>query len=61
MSEEEKSTLAFINPKKAYNGVPRDLVWWILNKRNVPRGNIEIIKDMYKGAVTRVRTTCEER
>jgi hypothetical protein len=30
---------------------------WVLNKRNVPRGYIESIKNMYEGAVTSVRTT----
>ena len=27
---------------------------------NIPRGYIEIIKDMYEGAVTSLRTTCGE-
>ena len=38
--------------------VPRELIWWVLNKKNVPRCVIEIIKDIYEEAVTSVRTTC---
>ena len=50
----------FINLEKANDRVPRDLIWWVLNKRNVRRGYIEINKDMYKGVLTSVRTTCGE-
>ena len=53
MNEEEK-------PEKAYNRVPRDIIWWGLNKRNAPRGYIEIIKDLYEGEVASVRTIGEE-
>ena len=52
--------MVFIDLEKAYYKVPRDLIWCVLNKRNVPRGYIEIINDMYQGAVTSVRTTCGE-
>ena len=52
--------MVFIDLGKAYDMVPRDLIWWVLNKRNVLRGYIEIIKDMYERAVTSVRTTCGE-
>jgi len=50
----------FINLEKAYDKVPRYLIWWVLNKRNVPRHYIEIIKNIYEGAVTNVRTICGE-
>ena len=52
--------MVFIDIEKAYNRVPRDLIWWVLNKKKVLRGYIEIIKHMYEGAVTSVRTTCGE-
>ena len=52
--------MIFINFEKAYERVPRDLIWWVLNKYHVSRGYIEIIKDMYEGVVTSVRTTCGE-
>ena len=49
-----------IDLEKTYDRVPRDLIWWVLNKRNIPRGYIEIIKDMYEEVVISVRTTYEE-
>ena len=36
--------MIFINLEKIYNKVPRDLIWWVLDKRNVPKGYIDIIK-----------------
>ena len=52
--------MVFIDLEKAYDRVLRDLIWWVLNKMNVPRGYIEIIKDVHEGAVTSIRTTCED-
>ena len=52
--------LVFIDLEKAYDRVPRDLIWLVLNKKNVLRGYIEIIKDMYEGAITSVKITYGE-
>ena len=49
--------LVFIDVKKAYDKVPRDLIWWVLNKMSVWMGYIQIIRDMYDGAVMSMRTT----
>ena len=49
--------MVFINLDEAYDKVPKDLIWWVLNKRGVRRGYVEIIKDMYEGAVMSVKTT----
>ena len=38
--------MVFINIEKAYDRVPRDLIFWVLDKRSAPRGHIDIIKDM---------------
>ena len=50
--------MVFIDLEKAYDKVPKDLIWWVLSKRSVPGGYIEIIKDMYEGATISVRVTC---
>ena len=38
--------MVFIDLEKAYDRVPKDLIWWILNKMSVRRGYMEIIKDI---------------
>ena len=36
--------MVFIDLEKAYDKMPRDLIWWVLTKSNVPKGYIKIIK-----------------
>ena len=38
--------MVFIDREKANDNVLRGLIWWVLNKRSVPRCLIEIIKDI---------------
>ena len=40
--------------------VPREIIWWVLDKKWVLSRYIDIVKDMYDGAIASVRTT-EER
>jgi len=49
--------MVFVDLGKAYDTIPRELIWDCLRKKNVPEQYIDIIKDMYKNCVTRVRTT----
>ena len=49
--------LVFIDLEKAYDRVPRDLVWSCLEQKGVLHGYIRVIKDMYEGGRTRVRTS----
>ena len=48
--------MVFIDLKKAYDRVPRDVLWWVLNKKIIPLKYVNIIRDMYKRVVTNVRT-----
>ena len=50
-----------IDLKKAYDMVPRDLIWWVLKKTNISIGYIEIIKDMYEGAIKSEKYLCRDR
>ena len=48
--------MVFIDFEKAYNKVPRNIMWWALEKHKVTTKYITLIKDMYKDATTFVRT-----
>ncbi|KAK9713818.1 hypothetical protein RND81_06G053100 [Saponaria officinalis] len=48
--------MVFINLEKTYDRVPRDVLWWVLARKGVPRKYIDLIRDMYKEASASVRT-----
>ena len=48
--------LVFIDLEKAYDKVPREVLWWISMKKKVSIKYIDIIKDMYDRVVANVRT-----
>jgi hypothetical protein len=44
--------MVFIDLEKAYDKLPRNVMWWALEKHKVPTKYITLIKDMYKDVVT---------
>ena len=48
--------MVFIDLEKAYDKVPRNIMWWALEKHKVPTKYITLIKYMYKNTMAFVRT-----
>ena len=49
--------VVFIDLEKVYDRVPREVMWRYLAKKRVSPVYIQVIKDMYEGGKTRVRTS----
>jgi hypothetical protein len=47
--------MIFINLEMVYDKVPRNVMWWALQKHKVSSKYITLIKDMYDNVVTSVR------
>ena len=58
--EKKDLHMGFIDLEKAYDKIPRNVMWWALNKHKVPTKYVGLIKDMYSNVVTRVRTSDED-
>ena len=52
--------MVFIDLEIAYDRVPREVIWWVLEKKGVTKRYIELVKDMYDRAITIVKTTIGE-
>jgi hypothetical protein len=55
--EQKDRYMVFIDLEKAYEKVLNNVMWWALDKHNVPTKYIGLIKDMYNNVVTSFRTS----
>jgi hypothetical protein len=49
--------IVFIDLEKAYDKVPRNVMWWALQKHKVSTKYITLIKNIYDNIVTCIRTS----
>jgi hypothetical protein len=47
--------MAFVDLEKAFDRVPREVVWWALRNMGVDEWIVSVIKSMYEGATTSVK------
>jgi Reverse transcriptase (RNA-dependent DNA polymerase) len=47
--------MVLIDLEKVYDKIPRNIMWWTLEKKIVPTKYAALIKDMYTNVVTNVR------
>ena len=55
-SKEKDLYMVFINLEKAYDRVPREILWKALEKKRIRVAYIRVIKDMYNRVTTSVKT-----
>jgi hypothetical protein len=53
----KEGPMVFIDLEKTYNNIPRNVLWWALEKHKVRAKYITLIKDMYDNIVTSVQTS----
>jgi Reverse transcriptase (RNA-dependent DNA polymerase) len=52
--------MIFIDLEKAYDKIPKNIIWWSFKRKLVPTKYVTLIKDMYTNVVTCVRACdCE--
>ena len=52
--------VVFVDLEKAYDRVPRELIWYSLRRKGIPEAYINIFRDMYAGCKTSVMTSAGE-
>ena len=61
LGKQKKLWIAFVYLEKAFDRVPRDVLWWALRRVGVEEWLIKAIKSMYERCTTTVRMNGEEK
>ncbi|KAJ8712012.1 hypothetical protein PYW08_008966 [Mythimna loreyi] len=49
--------MVFVDLEKAYDRVPREVLWWALKEKSVPGKYVQLTRAMYSQCSTQVRST----
>ena len=60
LEKKKKVYVAFLDLEKAYDRVPREVVYWCLRRKGVPEQMVRMVQATYKEVTTRVWTDCGE-
>jgi hypothetical protein len=55
MAAKKDLWLAFVDLEKAFDRVPRDILWWSLRELGVEESIVRVVKSMYVGSTTAVK------
>src|SRR4030088_2680264 len=55
LAKKKELWMAFVDLEKAFDRVPRKVVWWALRQTGVSEWIVNVIKAMYDGATTAVK------
>jgi hypothetical protein len=55
LSQRKDLWMAFVDLKRTFDRVPRDMLWWALRQSGVDEWIVRVIQSMYEGALTSVR------
>jgi Reverse transcriptase (RNA-dependent DNA polymerase) len=58
--EQKDLDIIFIDLEKAYDKIPRNIMWWALEKKRIPTKYVTLIKDMYINVMICVRACDSE-
>jgi hypothetical protein len=60
LAKKKELWMAFVDLEKAFDRVPREVVWWALRKLGVDEWIVSVIKSMYEEATTSVKLNGRE-
>ena len=55
LAKNKELWMAFVDLEKAFDRVPREVVWWALRYLGVDKWRVSVIRATYEDAITRMR------